>query len=120
MAAGAVLMSAGASAAMVRGLYPALALISIATFGYSSWAANVLTLPADLLPAGTVGSAVGLSGTAAGAGGTLVTLATGAVVDHFGYSSAFWFPAVLPALALLPIAWLVRRRANSCDGAAIV
>jgi len=117
MAVSVVLMSAGASAAMVRGLYPALALISVATFAYSAWAANVLTLPADLLPSGAVGSAVGLSGTAAGAGGTLVTLATGAVVDHFGYRAAFWFPALLPALALLPIAWLVRRPASSCDGA---
>jgi ACS family hexuronate transporter-like MFS transporter len=119
MAVSVVLMSAGASAAMVRGLYPALALISVATFAYSAWAANVLTLPADLLPSGAVGSAVGLSGTAAGAGGTLVTLATGAVVDHFGYRAAFWFPALLPALALLPIAWLVRRPASSCDGARI-
>lgn len=120
MAVSVVLMTAGASAAMVRGLYPALALIAVATFAYSSWAANVLTLPADLLPPGAVGSTVGLSGTAAGAGGTLVTLATGAVVDHFGYGAAFWFPALLPVLALLPIVWLARRPASSCDDARIV
>ena len=58
MSASVALMSAGASASMVCDLYPALALISIATFGYSCWAANVLTLPADLLPGGAVGSTV--------------------------------------------------------------
>jgi ACS family hexuronate transporter-like MFS transporter len=104
-----LLMSVGASAALVRDLYPALALISLATFAYSCWAANVLTLPADLLPFSAVGSTVGLCGTAAGAGGTLVTLATGTLVDRFGYGSAFWFPALLPPLALLPVAHIVRR-----------
>jgi hypothetical protein len=35
------------------------------------------------------------------------------VVDHFGYGAAFWFPAVLPLLALLPVAWLVFRQGGS-------
>jgi ACS family hexuronate transporter-like MFS transporter len=112
MAVSVLLMSTGASAAMVRDLYPALELISLATFAYSCWAANVLTLPSDLLPPNAVGSTVGLSGSAAGAGGTLVTLATGVIVDRFGYGAAFWFPALLPPLALLPVAYIVRRTRN--------
>lgn len=105
-----LLMSAGASAAMVHDLGASLALIGMATFAYSCWAANVLTLPADLLPVQAVASTVGLCGTFAGLGGTTVTLATGFLVDRFGYGAAFWLPALLPPMALVPVAWLVHRK----------
>ena len=61
---------------------------------------------------------MGLSGTAAGAG-TLVTPAAGAVVDHFGYGAAFWFPALLPVLALLPLARLVPGHGGPFDDAEV-
>ena len=47
---------------------------------------------------------------AAGAGGTLVTLTVGVVIDHFGYNAAFWFPALLPGLALASLVILMRDR----------
>jgi ACS family hexuronate transporter-like MFS transporter len=43
------------------------------------------------------------------AGGTLVTLGIGILVDRFGYESAFAFPALLPLFALAPVAALVHR-----------
>ena len=76
-----------------------LALISVATFAYSTWAANVLTLPADLFPQRVVASVSGLSGTGAALGGMIFTLIIGAVVDRFSYMPVFLAAGVMPLIA---------------------
>jgi ACS family hexuronate transporter-like MFS transporter len=77
----------------------AVALISVATLAYSSWAANILTLPADLFPREVVASVSGLSGTGAGIGGMTFTLIVGAVVDRFSYVPVFTAAALMPLAA---------------------
>jgi ACS family hexuronate transporter-like MFS transporter len=77
----------------------ALLVISIVVFAYSAWAANILTLPGDTFPSGTVASVTGTSGTAAGLGGMLTTLLTGYLVDHYSYVPVFWVLACLPLAA---------------------
>ena len=79
----------------------ALALISTVVFAYSSWAANVLTLPSDLFPASRVAAVVGTSGTVAGLGGMLTTHISGFVIDRFSYGPVFIGLGCLPALAFL-------------------
>lgn len=79
----------------------AFALISFVVFAYGSWAANVLTLPADLFAADTVATTVGFSGGAAGLGGMLTTLLVGIVIDHYSYQVVFFGLALLPICASL-------------------
>jgi ACS family hexuronate transporter-like MFS transporter len=99
MAASAVLMMAGIPAVLAREAPLCVALISVATFAYSTWAANVLTLPADLFPQRVVASVSGLSGTGAALGGMIFTLVIGAVVDRFSYIPVFIAAGVMPLIA---------------------
>jgi len=99
MAVSMALMLAGIPAALVEGATAAIALISLATFAYSNWAPNVLTLPADIFPQEVVASVSGLSGTGAALGGMLFTLIIGAVVDRFSYLPIFIAAGILPLVA---------------------
>jgi ACS family hexuronate transporter-like MFS transporter len=89
MIGSAVVMLAGTPTVWASSALGALALISAATFGYSCWATNVLSLPADLFPSSVVASVSGMSGTGGALGGMLVTLITGALLDRFSYTPVF-------------------------------
>ena len=106
----ALLMMSGIPAVLVEDANVAVALISVATFSYSMWAANILTLAADLFPQQVVASVCGLSGTGAATGGMVFTLIVGAVVDRFSYLPIFVAAGVMPLLAFGFILWGVRVR----------
>jgi ACS family hexuronate transporter-like MFS transporter len=114
MLACAVLMMAGIPAVLVEQAWLAVALISLVTFAYSAWAANILTLPADLFPPQIVASVSGLSGTGAAAGGMLFTLIIGYVVDRFSYVPVFTAAGLMPLVSFAVIHWGVRLR-RACD-----
>lgn len=109
----AVLMMAGIPAVLVREAWIAVGLISLVTLAYSAWAANILTLPADLFPPEIVASVSGLSGTGAAAGGMLFTLITGYVVDRFSYVPVFTAAGLMPLASFAIIASNVRLRRSS-------
>jgi ACS family hexuronate transporter-like MFS transporter len=96
MGASAVAMMAGIPAVLAPGATTALVLISTVTMAYSVWAANVLTLPADMFPQQVVASISGLSGTGAALGGMMFTLLIGAVVDRFSYVPVFVMAGLMP------------------------
>jgi ACS family hexuronate transporter-like MFS transporter len=110
MAASAILMLAGLWTAGAPGAGGAVAAISVVTFAYSCWAANVLTLPADVFESGAVGTAAGLCGSAAGLGGMLSTLAVGWLVEHVSYRPAFAAAAIAPLIAASLVLAFVRVR----------
>lgn len=110
MAASAVVMLAGLWTISAPGAWGAVTAISVVTFGYSCWAANVLTLPADAFESGAVGTAAGLCGSAAGVGGMISTLTIGWVVDRWSYAPAFVAAAVAPVIAASLVLYFVRRR----------
>lgn len=99
MGASAVAMMAGIPAVQAPGATTALVLISTVTMAYSVWAANVLTLPADMFPQQVVASISGLSGTGAALGGMMFTLLIGAVVDRFSYVPVFVMAGLMPLAA---------------------
>ena len=99
MVISAVLMLAGIPAVLARDTTIALALISLVTLAYSTWGANVLTIPADLVPQGVIASVSGISGTGAAMGGMAFMLAIGFVVDHFSYVPVFVAAGVMPVAA---------------------
>jgi MFS transporter, ACS family, aldohexuronate transporter len=107
MAVSALLMLFGIPAFQVRSNVVALAWISIVLMGYTSWASNILSLPADLFPSNEVARVTGLSGTAAGFGGMLFTLATGWLVVNISYGSVFIASCVMILCAVAVIVTLV-------------
>jgi MFS transporter, ACS family, aldohexuronate transporter len=90
---------AGVPAALTHSTSWALALISLATWGYASWSTMGLTFPSDLFPQDVVASVTGLSGLAAGLVSTAFTLAVGVLVDKFSYLPAFVAAGTIPLLA---------------------
>ncbi len=100
MSVAAAVMLSGCSISFISSPMAALLVVSVVTFAYSCWAANVLTLPSDLFPKEQVATVVGLSGMAAGVGGILVMLLVGFLVDHFTYMPALFLIACLPLFGL--------------------
>jgi ACS family hexuronate transporter-like MFS transporter len=113
MLVSALLMMSGIPAVLAEDANVAIALISVATFSYSMWAANILTLAADLFPQQVVASVSGLSGTGAATGGMVFTLIVGAVVDRFSYVPIFVAAGILPLVAFCFILWGVQLRSSS-------
>jgi ACS family hexuronate transporter-like MFS transporter len=99
---------AGIPAARIHNPYSALALISVALWGYASWSTIGLTLPSDLFPQDLVATVTGLSGFAAGIVGVAFTFAVGISVDRFSYGPAFLAAGLLPLVATACIFVLVR------------
>ncbi len=99
MAVSAVLMLAGLWTVGAPTPAGAIAAISLVTFAYSCWAANVLTLPADVFENEALGTAAGLCGSAAGLGGMLSTLTIGWLVERVSYTPAFAIAATAPIVA---------------------
>jgi MFS transporter, ACS family, aldohexuronate transporter len=98
----ALLMPAGILAARTADPMLALALIGLVLFGFQFWINNVQCLPADFFGDHSVASVAGLGGTGAGLGSMVFILATGWIVDHFGY-----VPVLTAAGLLAPAGTLV-------------
>ncbi len=79
----------------------ALVFIGVVLFGFQVWINNVQTLPSDFFPDRAVASVAGLGGTGAGIGAMLFTLATGRVVDAFGYTPILIIAGLLPIIGTL-------------------
>jgi ACS family hexuronate transporter-like MFS transporter len=80
-----------------------IALISIATFGYSGALANLLAIPGDVFPKGAVASIWGFASMGSGIGGMIFSLVTGWLIDHYSYRPVFVLFGVIPLVA----AWMV-------------
>jgi ACS family hexuronate transporter-like MFS transporter len=94
-----VLMTSAIPAVLVEDARISVALVSIATFGYTGGGANMLALPADFYPKNALASIWGLASMGSGFGGMLFSLATGWVVAHFSYTPAFIGFGLLPLIA---------------------
>ena len=81
----------------------AIALLSLATAGHCSWAANVFTILSDLYPKQAVGSMVGICGFGASVGGMIAAGATGLLLQFTGSYAAVFAMAGIAYLAGLAI-----------------
>lgn len=107
MGTGAALMLLGIPAFLAASRFMAISWMCLVLFGYSSWAANLLSLPADLFPSDEVARVTGLCGTAGAIGGMLFTLATGWLVQHWSYGPVFFLASAMIVSAALGVVWLV-------------
>ncbi|MBL8227860.1 MAG: MFS transporter [Bryobacterales bacterium] len=109
MAAGAFAMLGGVQVVSSATAAGALAWVSLATFGFGLWSANILALHADIFQARDMATALGLTGAAASFGSAVFTYATGLLVDVHGYAPAFWVAGTAAPAALLSLIFLLGR-----------
>src|SRR5450432_860227 len=65
------------------GIWPAVALISLAAAAHQAWSANIFTLASDIFPKQILSSVVGIGGMAGSFGGILFPFLIGIILDHF-------------------------------------
>jgi ACS family hexuronate transporter-like MFS transporter len=87
----------------------AMILICMATMALGATSANHIGLLTDLFSAPVLARLTGLTGMCEGAITIVVTLATGVVVDRYGYLPVFIAAGLMPALAITSFFTLVRR-----------
>ncbi len=90
----------------------AVLLLGALLFAHGFWMTNYMTLTADLFPASTVASVVGIAGTAGGFSGFLANLLTGYVVEALGFSPIFIVCGLLYPVGFCLILLTVRRGAE--------
>src|SRR5262249_9111566 len=66
----------------VKGLWPAVALISLAAAAHQGWSANLFTTASDMFPRRAVGSVVGIGGCGGAGGGLFIAPLSRGVVQH--------------------------------------
>lgn len=98
MAAAAALTPVSILALWAPDSFWAVTLLGVLMFAHGFWMTNYMTLIGDVVPAATVATVVGLSGTFGGLGGFLSSLAVGRVVENAGYA-----PVMVTCGSLYPL-----------------
>jgi ACS family hexuronate transporter-like MFS transporter len=96
----ALLMTSAIGAVFAPNVGWALACVSIATFGYAGYSANMLALPADVFPKSVVASVYGFASMGSGFGGMVFSWLTGRMIDRHGYEPVLIGYGILPLIAL--------------------
>lgn len=95
----ALLMTAALGVAFAPSVGQAVLLVSVATFGYTSYNANALAFPADVFPKNMVGSIWGLASLGSGLGGMLFSWLSGRMIEAYGYAPVFIAYGLMPLVA---------------------
>jgi len=96
----ALLMTAAIPVILAPNAALAIALVSVATLGYTGYTANTLAFPADVFPRNMVGSVWGLASMGSGFGGMLFSWLSGRAIDRYGYVPVFIGYGTMPLVAL--------------------
>jgi ACS family hexuronate transporter-like MFS transporter len=94
-------MMSALPAIAVTNVWVSIAWISVATFGYTSYNANALAMPPDVVPSSMVGSVWGLASMGSGFGGMVFSWLSGLLIDRYGYTPVFIGYGLAPALVLV-------------------
>jgi MFS transporter, ACS family, hexuronate transporter len=101
MAVSAFCMVAAIPAALTPSTIRFVLLVSVATLGHGGWAANIMTLPGDMVPPQLVGTLYGITALGGGLGSILFMLITGKLVDmQQSFNTVFIIAGILPLIAL--------------------
>lgn len=102
MAAAAFLTPVSILALVAPDSFWAVVLLAVLMFAHGFWMTNYMTMIGDLFPASSVGTVVGLTGTAGGVAGFLSSLAVGRIVEAVSFT-----PVLLTCGVLYPIGLVV-------------
>ena len=95
----ALLMTSAIPAILVTNVWASIALISVATFGYTGCNSNALAFPPDVVPKNMVASVWGLASMGSGFGGMLCSWLSGRMIDQYGYTPVFIAYGIMPLIA---------------------
>ena len=94
----------------LTGLWPQVALFSLATAAHQGWSCNIFTTASDMFPRRAVGSVVGIGGFGGAVGGMCIASFTGFHLQHtHSYAQLFFIAAAAYLSALLVIQLLAPR-----------
>ncbi len=102
MSAAAFLTPVSMLAMIAPDAFWAVVLMACLMFAHGFWMTNYMTLIGDLFPSSSVGTVVGLTGTAGGLAGFLSSLAVGRIVDAVSFA-----PVLVACGVLYPVALAV-------------
>lgn len=92
------------AAGHVNSVWPAIAVISLATGAHQGWSANLFTTTSDMFPQSVVASVVGIGGMIGAIGGALFAFFAGHVLQlTHSYASLFAIAAGAYLLALVAL-----------------
>ena len=95
------------TAASVKSVWTAIALISVAAGAHQGWSANLFTTSSDMFPRSAVGSIVGIGGMAGSVGSAIFAFFAGHVLQlTHSYASLFGISASAYLLALIVLCLL--------------
>ena len=104
MAVSAFCMVAAIPAVLAPSTVGFVLLVSVATLGHGGWAANIMTLPGDMVPHRLVGTLYGITAAGGGLGSILFMQITGKLVDmQQSFNTVFIIGGILPLVALVII-----------------
>ena len=104
MAVSAFCMVAAIPAVLAPSTVGFVLLVSVATLGHGGWAANIMTLPGDMVPHRLVGTLYGITALGGGLGSILFMQITGKLVDmQQSFNTVFIIAGILPLVALVII-----------------
>lgn len=95
----AILMTSAIPAVLTSNVWVSVALISVATFGYTGYNSNALAFPPDVVPKNMVASVWGLASMGSGFGGMLFSWLSGRMIDQYGYTPVFIAYGIMPLIA---------------------
>ena len=95
----AILMTSAIPAILTSNVWVSVALISVATFGYTGYNSNALAFPPDVFPKNMVASVWGLASMGSGFGGMLFSWLSGRMIDQYGYTPVFIAYGIMPLIA---------------------
>lgn len=102
-------------AARASNLWVAVGLISLAAAAHQGWSANLFTLASDMFPRQAVGSVVGIGGMAGAAGGMVIALVVGEILQRTGSYVPIFLIAGSAYLAALAVIHLLAPRLREAE-----
>lgn len=109
MAAAALLTPVSILAVYIESTAIAVLLLSTLMFAHGFWITNYMTMTGDLFAGRTVGTVIGLAGTAGGVGGFLSSLLIGEVAERVGFNPLFVAAGVMYPIGLVVILTTIRQ-----------
>lgn len=95
----ALLMMSAIPAVLASNSWLSIALISIATFGYTGCNSNAIAFPPDVVPKSMVATVWGLASMGSGFGGMIFSWLSGRLIDEYGYGPVFIAYGIMPLIA---------------------
>lgn len=101
------MMAAAIPAVFAHSATVAIALISLASFGYTGSLANSMAFPADVFPPNMVASIYGLASMGSGFGGMIFSWLSGIFIGRFGYTPVFIGYGIMPLISIVIVLFFV-------------